>query len=127
MTNSLTLASILLRTQSTRPSCRLRGVSECISTCPLRDSYQWSRPAPSITKPNPNVIIRLCDIECNFAAPLTDPSNAPFQKDMNAWAAISNRTYIWCAVAYRSCYFPSSNKQMGHSGHSSLCSFPGTM
>lgn len=62
----------------------------------LCGSYQWSRPAPSITKPNPNVIIRLCDIECNFAAPLTDPSNAPFQKDMNAWAAISNRTYIWC-------------------------------
>lgn len=67
--------------------------------CCLCGSYQWSRPAPSITKPNPNVIIRLCDIECNFAAPLTDPSNAPFQKDMDAWAAISNRTYIWCVVA----------------------------
>ena len=25
----------------------------------------------------------------------TDPSNAPFQHDMDAWAAISNRTYIW--------------------------------
>lgn len=58
-------------------------------------AYQWSRPAPKITKPKPNVIIRLCSIECNFAAPLTDPSNAPFQKDMDTWAAISNRTYIW--------------------------------
>jgi hypothetical protein len=59
-------------------------------------AYQWSRPAPKITKPKPNVIIRLCDIECNFAAPLTDPSNAPFQKDMNAWAAISVRnTHIF--------------------------------
>ena len=56
---------------------------------------QWSRPAPKITKPKENVIIRLCDIECNFGAPLTDKTNAPFQKDMNAWAAISNRTYIW--------------------------------
>ena len=46
-------------------------------------------------QPRPNVIIRLCSIECNFAMPLTDPSNAPFQKDMGKWAAVSNRTYIW--------------------------------
>ena len=46
-------------------------------------------------QPRPNVIIRLCSIECNFAMPLTDPSNAPFQKDMEKWAAVSNRTYIW--------------------------------
>ena len=62
-------------------------------------AYQWSRPAPKITKPKENVIIRLCDIECNFGAPPTDPTNAPFQKDMNAWAAISNRTYIWNYVS----------------------------
>ena len=42
-------------------------------------AYQWSRPAPRVTKPRPNVIIRLCNIECNFAQPLTDSSNAPFQ------------------------------------------------
>lgn len=58
-------------------------------------AYQWSRPAPLITKPRPNVIIRLCNIECNFAQPLTDSSNAPFQKDMVKWANVSQRTYIW--------------------------------
>jgi len=58
-------------------------------------AYQWSRPAPAHTIPRPNVIIRLCSIECNFAAPLTDASNAPFRTDMEKWAAISNRTYIW--------------------------------
>ena len=58
-------------------------------------AYQWSRPAPKITKPRKNVIIRLCNIECNFAEPLNSPSNAPFQKDMGNWARISNRTYIW--------------------------------
>merc|ERR1712166_57397 len=58
-------------------------------------AYQWSRPAPALTKPKPNVIIRLCSIECNFAAPMTDPSNLAFQTDMDKWAAISNRTYIW--------------------------------
>jgi uncharacterized membrane protein len=47
---------------------------------------------------------RLCSIECNFAAPLTDPTNAPFQKDMNAWAAISNRTYIWDYVTNFAAY-----------------------
>ena len=41
------------------------------------------------------VIIRLCNIECNFAEPLDSPANAPFQKDMGNWAKISNRTYIW--------------------------------
>ena len=57
--------------------------------------YEYTRPAPSITKPRENVIIRLCSIECNFAVPLTDPSNAAFQHDMEAWAAISNRTFVW--------------------------------
>ena len=41
------------------------------------------------------VIIRLCNIECNFAEPLDTAANAPFQKDMSNWARISNRTYIW--------------------------------
>eukprot|EP01051_Picozoa_sp_SAG22_P002267 SAG22_NODE_100_length_20558_cov_10.189305_2_plen_201_part_00 len=58
-------------------------------------AYQYTRPAPNVTVPRKNVIIRLCGIECNFAAALTDPSNAPFQTDMDAWAAISNRTYVW--------------------------------
>lgn len=58
-------------------------------------AYQYTRPAPSITVPRENVIIRLCSIECNFAAPLTDESNAPFQSDIKNWGKISNRTYIW--------------------------------
>ena len=65
-------------------------------------AYQYSRPATKLSKPRSNVVIRLANIECNFAEPLTHPSNQPFQKDMNAWAAISNRTYIWnceCSVS----------------------------
>ena len=58
-------------------------------------AYQYSRPATKLTKPRKNVVIRLANIECNFAQPLTHPSNEPFQKDMVDWAAISNRTYIW--------------------------------
>jgi hypothetical protein len=51
-------------------------------------AYQYTRPAPNVTRPRPNVIIRLCSIECNFGAPLTDPSNAPFQKDIDDWAKV---------------------------------------
>jgi hypothetical protein len=58
-------------------------------------AYQWSRPATKLTRPRPNVIVRLCTIECDFGRPLTHPHNAPFQRDMEAWARISNRTWIW--------------------------------
>ena len=62
-------------------------------------AYQWSRPAPKLTKPKPNVIIRLCSIECNFALPLTDPSNVKFQTDISNWGKISKRLYVWNYVS----------------------------
>jgi hypothetical protein len=58
-------------------------------------AYQYTRTPPRLTVPRPNVIIRLCSIECNFDVPLTDPSNAAFQADMVGWSHISNRTFIW--------------------------------
>ena len=58
-------------------------------------AYKWSRPAPKLLKPRGNVIIRLCPIECNYAVPMTDPSNAEFQSDLSDWSAASNRTFIW--------------------------------
>ena len=41
---------------------------------------------------NPGVLAPLTDV---LASLQTDPTNAPFQTDMDDWAAISNRTYIW--------------------------------
>jgi len=63
-------------------------------------AYQFTRKPPKITKPRPNVIVRLCDIECCFAHPLTvradlDPRNAAFAEDLRRWHQISNRLYIW--------------------------------
>ena len=43
-------------------------------------AYQWTRPAPTSLRPRPNVIIRLCTIEADFARPLTHPNNAPFKR-----------------------------------------------
>ena len=73
----------------------LGQLTDLLTPAALGAADQWSRPAPKITKPKPNVIIRLCSIECNFAVPLTDPSNAKFQADMANWALASNRTFIW--------------------------------
>ena len=67
-------------------------------------AYQYTRSPPKLTKPRHNVIVRLCSIECNFAKPLYHPSNAPFNKDMMGWAAISNRTYIWNYVTNFAAY-----------------------
>ena len=58
-------------------------------------AYQYTRPAPKITVPLPNVIIRLCSIECNFALPLTDESNKSFQQDIIEWGKLSSRLYVW--------------------------------
>jgi hypothetical protein len=34
-------------------------------------------------------------MECNYAAPLSDPSNAEFQRDIVNWSKVSNRIFIW--------------------------------
>ena len=58
-------------------------------------AYTYTRPCPRVTRPRDNVIIRLCAMECNYAAPLSDPSNAEFQLDIVNWSNVSNRIFIW--------------------------------
>lgn len=58
-------------------------------------AYQYTRKAPKTIRPLPNVIVRLCSIECNFAAPLDDPSNKAFADDIRNWNRLSQRLYIW--------------------------------
>ncbi len=58
-------------------------------------AYQYTRQAPRTLKPRPNVIIRLCSIECNFGVPLSDPANESFARDIRDWAKICQRLYIW--------------------------------
>jgi hypothetical protein len=58
-------------------------------------AYQYTRHAPRTIRPRPNVIVRLCSIECNFGAPLDDKTNAAFFDDLNAWSKRTNRLYIW--------------------------------
>ena len=53
------------------------------------------QPPPTVTKPEPNVIIRLCDIQSNSGAPLTDISNANFNRVLEGWNNIAKRIWIW--------------------------------
>ncbi len=59
-------------------------------------AYQQSRRPPKLVRPRPNVIVRLCSIECSFAQPLgTAESNRPFAADIEGWSKICQRLYIW--------------------------------
>jgi hypothetical protein len=58
-------------------------------------AYQYTRHPPKTLRPRPNVIVRLCSIECNFHAPLDDPSNGAFLADLQGWSAICQRLYVW--------------------------------
>lgn len=58
-------------------------------------AYQYTRKPPKTLRPRPNVIVRLCSIECNFREPLDHPSNAAFADDIRGWSKICNRLYLW--------------------------------
>jgi hypothetical protein len=61
-------------------------------------AYQYSRKPPKTIRPRPNVIIRLCSIECCFAHPLEScPSeeNRRFREDIQAWQLVAPVLYVW--------------------------------
>lgn len=58
-------------------------------------AYWYTRKPPKTIKPRPNVIVRLCSIECNFAQPLEHESNKAFADDIRGWSQLTNRLYIW--------------------------------
>ena len=58
-------------------------------------AYQYTRKPPRLVRPRPNVIVRLCSIECSFGRPLDDPRNKAFFDDLDGWSKIAGRLYIW--------------------------------
>ncbi|MGO9110567.1 MAG: DUF4838 domain-containing protein [Thermoguttaceae bacterium] len=61
-------------------------------------AYQWTRRAPKTMRPRPNVIVRLCSIECCFSHPLAtcdSRENQAFRGDLLAWSKVSQRLWIW--------------------------------
>lgn len=66
-------------------------------------AYLFTRKAPTKTKPRPNVVVRLCDIECDFARPLAEPLSphkADFAKDLADWRRVAGgNLFIWDYLA----------------------------
>ena len=59
-------------------------------------AYQYSRPAPRLTRPLPNVEVMLCTIELDRSRPIVDaPSSASFVRDIEDWSRICGRLYLW--------------------------------
>ncbi len=58
-------------------------------------AYWYTRKPTRALRPRPNVIIRLCSIECSFAQPLESPMNADFAADIRGWSERCQRLYVW--------------------------------
>jgi hypothetical protein len=59
-------------------------------------AYQYSRPAPKVTRPARNVQIMLCTIELNRSLPIAeDPGSRSFLKDIADWGTINSQIYLW--------------------------------
>ena len=57
-------------------------------------AYQYSRQAPRITKPAPNVNIMLCSIECDRATPIAEGCT-DFATDLVEWSALTDNIFLW--------------------------------
>jgi len=79
-------------------------------------AYQWTRKAPKTMRPRPNVIVRLCSIECCFAHPLescTSEANRKFREDAAAWAKVCDRLWVWDYVTdFRHYLLPFPNQRV---------------
>ena len=61
-------------------------------------AYQYTRKAPKTMRPEPNVVIRLCSIECCFAHPFVtcdSEENKSFVRDVEDWSQRCNRLWVW--------------------------------
>lgn len=79
-------------------------------------AYQWTRRPPKSMRPRPNVIVRLCSIECCFAHPLEScdsPADRAFCADLAGWAKVCDRLWIWDYVtAFEHYLLPFPNQQV---------------
>lgn len=79
-------------------------------------AYQWTRKPPKTLRPRPNVVIRLCSIECCFSHPLAtceSKANEAFRQDIEGWSKISQRLWVWDYVTdFRHYLLPFPNQRV---------------
>lgn len=57
-------------------------------------AYQYTRKAPEKIKPEDNVLITLCSIECDRSAPI-DEKCTDFARDLEDWGKLTDNIRIW--------------------------------
>jgi len=57
-------------------------------------AYQYTRKAPRTIKPEKNVLITLCSIECDRSAPIAEKCK-DFESDLKEWGALGSTIQIW--------------------------------
>ncbi|MEW6359578.1 MAG: DUF4838 domain-containing protein [Planctomycetota bacterium] len=61
-------------------------------------SYSYTQEPPKTIRPQPSVVVRLCSIRCCFAHPLATcdcEQNQKFRQDIEGWAQMCNRLWVW--------------------------------
>lgn len=59
-------------------------------------AYLYTMNPPKHVKPLPNVVIMLCDIDCNREVSLTEnASGQEFTKALEGWAKLTNNIFVW--------------------------------
>ena len=77
-------------------------------------AYQQTRHAPTNIRPNKNVNIMLCSIECQRTYPIaSETGEHSFQHDMDAWTALTDNIFLWdYVVQFRNYFDPFPNFQV---------------
>lgn len=57
-------------------------------------AYQYTRKAPKNLRPEKNVLVTLCSIECDRSAPIAEKSK-DFEKDLKEWGNLGATLRIW--------------------------------
>ena len=58
-------------------------------------AYNYTQEPPKVTRPRPNVRVRLCVFDCVYHPYEACPPNAPFMKRLRGWGSIMKGVYIW--------------------------------
>ncbi|MFZ1290078.1 MAG: DUF4838 domain-containing protein [Melioribacteraceae bacterium] len=67
-------------------------------------AYQYSRKAPVGIKPESNVMVVLCTIECDRSKPISENKDDLFNRDIQEWSKLTSNIKIWDYVVQFSSY-----------------------
>ena len=79
-------------------------------------AYTWTRKPPKTMRPRPNVIVRLCSIECCFSHPLAtcdSAENKAFRDDIIGWGKVCDRLWVWdYTTSFANYFVPFPNRRV---------------